>query len=169
MTIVAVLDFLSKIDRKKKLRMSKQEVKDEHRQLEGDQKSKRGWPKSGRASARENDCRCHKADLVITNPTHYAVALKYDMTTMPAPILVAKGVDDLAMRIRETADENEVPIVENPPLARALYAAVELDESIPEHLYHAVAEVIGYVFRLQGKLPREDQSTSCARLVMIRV
>ena len=77
------------------------------------------------------------------------------MTTMPAPILVAKGVDDLAIRIRETADENEVPIVENPPLARALYAAVELDESIPEHLYHAVAEVIGYVFRLKGKLPRE--------------
>ena len=74
---------------------------------------------------------------------------------MPAPILVAKGVDELAARIRETADENEVPIVENPPLARALYASVELDEAIPEHLYHAVAEVIGYVFRLQGKLPSE--------------
>ena len=74
---------------------------------------------------------------------------------MPAPILVAKGVDDLALRIRDVADENEVPIVENPPLARALYAVVELNESIPEHLYHAVAEVIGYVFRLTGKLPSE--------------
>ena len=94
-----------------------------------------------------------EADIVITNPTHFAVALKYEMETMPAPILVAKGVDDLALRIRDVADENEVPIVENPPLARALYSAVELDESIPEHLYHAVAEVIGYVFRLKGRLP----------------
>ena len=157
MTIVAVLDFsFQKFDHKKKLRMSKQEVKDEHRQLEGDPKVKARLAQIRQERQRERMIAAvTKADLVITNPTHYAVALKYDMTTMPAPILVAKGVDDLAMRIRETADENEVPIVENPPLARALYAAVELDESIPEHLYHAVAEVIGYVFRLQGKLPRE--------------
>ena len=157
MTIVAVQIFLfQKFDHKKKLRMSKQEVKDEHRQLEGDPKVKARLAQIRQERQRERMIAAvTKADLVITNPTHYAVALKYDMTTMPAPILVAKGVDDLAMRIRETADENEVPIVENPPLARALYAAVELDESIPEHLYHAVAEVIGYVFRLQGKLPRE--------------
>ena len=136
--------------------MSKQEVKDEHRQLEGDPKVKARLAQIRQERQRERMIAAvTKADLVITNPTHFAVALKYDMTTMPAPILVAKGVDDLAMRIRETADENEVPIVENPPLARALYAAVELDESIPEHLYHAVAEVIGYVFRLKGKLPRE--------------
>ena len=157
MTAVAVLDFsFQKFDHKKKLRMSKQEVKDEHRQLEGDPKVKARLAQIRQERQRERMIAAvTKADLVITNPTHYAVALQYDMTTMPAPILVAKGVDDLAMRIRETADENEVPIVENPPLARALYAAVELDESIPEHLYHAVAEVIGYVFRLQGKLPRE--------------
>ena len=139
--------------------MSKQEVKDEHRQLEGDPKVKARLAQIRQERQRERMIAAvTKADLVITNPTHYAVALQYDMTTMPAPILIAKGVDDLAMRIRETADENEVPIVENPPLARALYASSrELDESIPEHLYHAVAEVIGYVFRLQGKLPREDR------------
>jgi len=157
MTVVAVVDFAyQKFDHKKKLRMTKQEVKDEHKQLEGDPKVKARLAQIRQDRQRERMIAAvTKADLVITNPTHYAVALKYDMETMPAPLLVAKGVDDLAMRIREAADENEVPIVENPPLARALYAAVELDESIPEHLYHAVAEVIGYVFRLQGKLPRE--------------
>ena len=92
------------------------------------------------------------ADVVITNPTHYAVALKYDMDTMPAPRLIAKGVDELAQRIREVAKENEVAVVENPPLARALYASVEIDEEIPPEHYHAVAEIIGYVFRLKGKL-----------------
>ena len=99
-----------------------------------------------------------KADVVITNPTHYAIALKYDMDIMPAPILVGKGVDSLAMRIREIAEENEIPIVENPPLARALYAGVELDEEIPTEHYHAVAEVIGYVFRLKGRMPNGNQS-----------
>ncbi len=97
----------------------------------------------------------HKADVVITNPTHYAVALQYDMDIMPAPKLIAKGIDDVAMRIREEAETHEVAIVENPPLARALYAAVELDQEIPAEHYHAVAEVIGYVFRLKGRLPGE--------------
>lgn len=157
MTVVATIDFAyQKFEHKKKLRMSKQEVKDEHKQLEGDPKVKARLAQIRQERQRERMIAAvTKADLVITNPTHYAVALKYDMDSMSAPILVAKGVDDLAARIREAADENEVPIVENPPLARALYAAVELDESIPERLYHAVAEVIGYVFRLQGKLPRE--------------
>lgn len=157
MTVVAAIDFAyQKFEHKKKLRMSKQEVKDEHKQLEGDPKVKARLAQIRQERQRERMIAAvTKADLVITNPTHYAVALKYDMDSMSAPILVAKGVDDLAARIREAADENEVPIVENPPLARALYAAVELDESIPERLYHAVAEVIGYVFRLQGKLPRE--------------
>ena len=157
MSIVAALDFAyQKHDHIKKLRMTKQEVKDEHKQLEGDPKVK-----ARLAQIRQDRQRARmianvtEADIVITNPTHYAVALKYDINTMPAPILVAKGVDDLALRIRDVADENEVPIVENPPLARALYAAVELNESIPEHLYHAVAEVIGYVFRLAGKLPSD--------------
>ena len=91
-----------------------------------------------------------KADVVITNPTHYAVALKYDRTTMDAPILVAKGVDRVALKIREIAESSRVPIVEDPPLARALHASVDLDAPIsPEH-YKAVAEVIGYVLRVRG-------------------
>ena len=155
MSIVACLDYVfQRYDHKKKLRMTKWEVKDERRNLEGDPKVKARLAQIRQERQRARMiAKVTKADLVITNPTHYAVALQYDMNTMPAPVLVAKGIEELAIRIREVADENEVPIVENPPLARALYAAVELDESIPEHLYQAVAEVIGYVFRLKGKLP----------------
>lgn len=92
------------------------------------------------------------ASVVVTNPTHYAVALHYDVEAMGAPTLVAKGVDLVAKRIRELATEHEVPIVENPPLARALYATVELDQEIPPEHYKAVAEVIGYVMKLKGQL-----------------
>jgi flagellar biosynthetic protein FlhB len=92
------------------------------------------------------------ADVVITNPTHFAVALKYDAETMAAPKVVAMGQDNIAFRIREVAKENDVPIVENPPLARGLYASAELDREIPTEYFKAVAEVIGYVMRLQGKL-----------------
>jgi flagellar biosynthetic protein FlhB len=93
-----------------------------------------------------------EADVVVTNPTHYAVALQYKMSEMTAPILVAKGMDSLAFRIREVAEENDIPIVENAPIARALYAAVELDEEIPDEHYMAVAEIISYVMRLRGEL-----------------
>ncbi len=92
-----------------------------------------------------------EADVVITNPTHYAVALKYASGEMDAPVVVAKGVDNIALRIREVAKENDVPIVENPPLAQALHGGVEIDQAIPEAYYRAVAEVIGYVWRLKGK------------------
>ena len=136
------------------MKMSKQEVRDEHKQQEGDPMVK-GKLRSLRAKrARQRMMQAvPEADVVVTNPTHYAVALKYDMETMTAPRLVAKGADLIAKRIREIADENEVPIVENPPLARALYAAVELDQEIPPEHYKAVAEVIGYVMRLKGRLP----------------
>ncbi len=90
-----------------------------------------------------------KADVVITNPTHYAVALEYKHETMEVPVLVAKGVDDVAMRIRGIAEENDIPIMENPPLARALHASVELDEEIPPDHYKAVAEVISYIMKLR--------------------
>ena len=90
-----------------------------------------------------------KDDVVITNPTHYAIALKYEAATMTAPKLVAKGQDLVAKRIRDLAVEHNVPIVENPPLARALYATVELDQEIPPDYYKSVAEVIGYVMRLR--------------------
>jgi flagellar biosynthetic protein FlhB len=92
-----------------------------------------------------------KATVVITNPTHYAIALKYESGKMAAPVCVAKGVDALALRIRAVAEEHDVPVVENPPLARALYAAVEIDETVPAEHYKAVAQVIGYVMRLTGR------------------
>lgn len=154
MTIVAVADYLyQRHSVKKSLMMTKQEVRDEHKQLEGDPKVKARLASIRQERARQRMiANVHKADVVITNPTHYAVALEYDMENMPAPRLIAKGVDEVAKRIREEADEHEVPIVENPPLARALYAAVELDQEVPPEHYNAVAEVIGYVFRLKGKL-----------------
>ena len=94
-----------------------------------------------------------QATVVIMNPTHYAVALKYESGKMAAPVCVAKGIDALALRIRAVAEENDVPVVENPPLARALHATVEVDDPVPPEHFKAVAQVIGYVLRLQGKLP----------------
>jgi flagellar biosynthetic protein FlhB len=136
------------------MKMTKQEVRDEYRQQEGDPmiKSRIRQLRMERARSRMMAA-VPQADVVITNPTHYAVALEYKMDTMPAPKLIAKGIDKVAFRIREVAEENDVPVVENAPLARALYATVELDEEIPEEHYKAVAEVIGYVMRLKGKMP----------------
>jgi flagellar biosynthetic protein FlhB len=90
-----------------------------------------------------------QASVIITNPTHYAVALQYDRG-MAAPVCLAKGLDNIALKIREVAAEHNIPIVENPPLARALHATVEIDEEVPPEHYKAVAEVIGYVMRLKG-------------------
>jgi len=90
------------------------------------------------------------ADVVVTNPTHYAVALRYDQDRMSAPRVVAKGVDQVALRIRQVAEEHGVPLVENPPLARALFAGVELDQEIPEDHYRTVAQVISYVMKLKA-------------------
>jgi flagellar biosynthetic protein FlhB len=94
-----------------------------------------------------------KASVVITNPTHFAVALQYERG-MNAPICVAKGADLIALKIREVAEANDVPIMENPPLARALHATVEIDQEIPQEHYRAVAEIIGYLMRLRGALRR---------------
>jgi flagellar biosynthetic protein FlhB len=92
-----------------------------------------------------------KSDVVITNPTHFAVALKYDKATMAAPSVVAKGQDLVALRIRDIAKENKVPVIENPPLARALYSSTELDQEIPVAHYEAVAKIISYVYQLKGQ------------------
>jgi len=158
MTVIAALDFIyQKWDHKEKLKMSKQEVKDERKQQDGDPKIKQRMAALRMERQRERMMQAiGKADVIITNPTHYAFALQYDMDTMPAPVLMGKGVDSLALRIREIAEENDIPIVENPPLARALYAGVEIDEEIPAEHYHAVAEVIGYVFRLKGRMPKAE-------------
>jgi len=154
MGVIASLDFAYQIySRNKQQMMSKQEVKDENKQSEGDPQVKARIRQIRYERAQQRMmASVPEADVIITNPTHYAIALKYKMADMQAPVLVAKGVDSLAMRIREVAEENDIPLVENPPLARALYASVELDEEVPEEHYMAVAEVIGYVMRMRGEL-----------------
>ena len=164
LTVVAVLDLVyQRYSFLKQMRMTKQEVKDEHKQAEGDPLIKQRVRRLRIERARKRMMAAiPRADVVVTNPTHYAVALEYKMETMPAPKVVAKGVDFLAKRIREVAEEHEIPIVENPPLARALYAAVELDEEIPPEHYKPVAEVIGYVMRLKGRLPASPREGGLA-------
>lgn len=154
--VIAVADYAyQKYQHLKKLRMTKQEVKDEYKQMEGDPlvKSRIRQVRMERARHRMMDA-VPRADVVIVNPTHYAVALEYKMEKMDAPIVVAKGLDNLALRIREIAEEHDIPIVENPPLARALFASVELDQSIPAEHFKAVAEVIGYVMQLKNPQAR---------------
>lgn len=152
--VVAVVDLLyQRMEHIKKMRMSRYDMKEEYRQTEGDPqiKAKLRQLRSEKAKQRMM-ANVPTADVVITNPTHYAVALKYDPDTMDAPLCVAKGVDQLALRIREVAKENNVSIVENRPLARALHDSVEVDEVIPTEHYRAVAEIISFVFRQKGKL-----------------
>jgi flagellar biosynthetic protein FlhB len=156
MVVIAAADwFYQRFAYTKKLRMTKQEVKDENKQTEGDPAIKARLRGLRMSRARHRMMAAvPKADVVVTNPTHYACALKYDGDTMNAPMLVAKGMNLIALHIREIAEENNVPIVENPPLARALYATVELEREIPPDHYKAVAEVISYVMRLKGKVRR---------------
>ena len=155
MSAIAVLDYMyQKYDHNKSLKMSRQEVKDEHKESEGDPQIKARIRKIRAERAQQRMMSAvPDADVVITNPTHYSIALEYKMDSMTAPKVLAKGIDHLALKIREVAKENDVPIVENVPLARALYSAVEVDEEIPVEHYKAVAEVIGYVMRLKGNIP----------------
>jgi flagellar biosynthetic protein FlhB len=154
MTVIAFADYVfQRHTFMKDMRMSKQEVKDEYKQQEGDPQIKARIRKLRMERAQQRMMAAvPDADVVVTNPTHYSVALTYKMDEMAAPKLVAKGVDYLAFRIREIAEANDVPLVENPPLARALYAGVELDEEIPAEHFQAVAEVIGFVMRKRGLL-----------------
>jgi flagellar biosynthetic protein FlhB len=135
----------------KRLRMSKEEVKQEHKESEGSPEVK-GRMKQLRAQRvkKRMMAAVPTATVIVTNPTHYAVALRYE-AGMAAPICVAKGVDSLALKIRAVAKDHDVPILENPPLARALHATVEIDAEIPAEHYRAVAEVIGYVMRLRRR------------------
>lgn len=140
------------------LKMTKQEVKDEHKDSEGNPEIKAKIRSLRIQKSRQRMMQnVPKASVIVTNPTHYAIALQYDMDDMAAPKLVAKGVDSLARKIREVAEQHDIPIVENPPLARALYATVELDREIPPDHYKAVAEVIGFVMRMKksgGRIPK---------------
>jgi len=151
--VVAAFDYaFQRSEFMKTMRMSKQELKEEYRQSEGDPvvKSKLRHLREQKARQRMMQA-VPAADVVITNPTHYAVALKYDSLKMDAPTMVAKGVDTIAEKIKAVARENNVPIVENATLARALYASMEIDQTIPRDHYKAVAEVISYVFKLKGR------------------
>ena len=133
------------------LKMSKQEIKDEMKNMEGDPliKSKIRQIQM-QASRKRMMAEVPNADVVITNPTHYAVAIKYDEAKSRAPIVVAKGMDNIAQQIKKIARENSVHIVQNPPLARSLYKEVELDRAIPETLFGAVAEVLAYVYKMNA-------------------
>jgi len=154
--VIAGLDYFFQYTRfMKRNRMSRHEIKEEFRQNEGDPVIKAKVRQIRQERARKRMMAAvPDATVVITNPTHFAVALKYESGKTAAPVCVAKGVDALALRIRAVAEEHEVPVIENPPLARALYATVELDEAIPAEHYKAVAQVIGYVMRLNGSLSR---------------
>jgi flagellar biosynthesis protein FlhB len=154
--VIAALDyFVQRMRFMQRNRMSKQEVKEEHRQNEGDPAIKAKVRQIRHERARKRMMAAVPgASVVIMNPTHYAVALKYESGKMEAPVCVAKGIDNLALRIREVAEENDVPVVENVALARALHASVEVDQAVPPEHYKAVAQVIGYVMRLNGQLAR---------------
>lgn len=151
--ILAVADYMfQRYDFMKKMMMSRQELKEEMKQTEGDPHIKARLRQLREQKARQRMIQAvPEADVVITNPTHYAVALKYDPLNMDAPQMVAKGADLVAQRIREVAKDSEVPVVENPPLARALYDSMEIEQTIPHEHFKAVAEVISYVFKLKGK------------------
>lgn len=151
--IVGILDFAyQKIKFKNDMMMTKQEIKDEFKDSEGDPKVKgQIRQKMRQASMRRMMQELPNADVVITNPTHFAVALKYEAGKNEAPIVIAKGEDYLAQKIKEKARENNIEIVENKPLARALYANVDVGQEIPEELYQAVAEVLAYVYGLKEK------------------
>lgn len=157
MFFIALIDLIyQRLSYIKNLRMSKQELKEEYKQQEGDPVIKQRLRQIRMERAKKRMmAEVPGADVVITNPTHFAVALKYESTDMQAPKVVAKGQDYIALSIRRIAEENNVPIVENPPLARALFDNVEIDQEIPVQHYKAVAEVISYVYKLKGRAGRK--------------
>ena len=154
MIVIAILDLAYvKWRYTENLKMTKQEVKDEHKEQEGNPEVKGKIKKLQYQAARRRLTKIiPTADVVITNPTHFAVALKYDRSTMVAPVVLAKGADEMALAIKELARENKVTLVENRFLARELYEQVAENHPIPESLYAAVAEVLAYVYRLKGTM-----------------
>ncbi len=156
--ICAILIFLAMIDflfvrweMEEKMKMTKQELKEEFKESEGDPHVKDQIRSIQQEMARKRMmAEVPKADVVITNPTHYAVALRYDPKEMNAPVIIAKGSDLVAMRIREIAKENDVPVVENPPVARILHK-LDLGATVPEEMFRAIAEILAHVYALKGK------------------
>lgn len=150
--VLAIIDYsYQRFEYMKSLRMTKHEIKEEHKQSEGDPLVKRRMREIRRDRAQRNIIQnVQQADVIITNPTHYAIAIKYDAESMPAPMIMAKGQDLIAKKIREVGEEHDIPLVENPPLARALYKVDEM-EYVPSEHYEAVAKIIGYVYFLNEK------------------
>jgi flagellar biosynthetic protein FlhB len=162
--VLAILDYGYQWFRvENQLKMTKQEVKDEMKRMEGDPKIKQKRKQFGmQLMVQRLKQDVPTADVVVTNPTHFSVALKYDKDGMHAPKVVAKGQDFVALRIREIAAASGVPILERPPLARGLYHAVEVGQEIPEQFYAAVAEILAYVYELTGKSRRRAASAPTA-------
>jgi len=152
--VIAILDYVyQKYEFEKSIRMSRQDLKDEHKDTEGSPQNKSRVRQIQMQMARSRMMKAVPlADVVVTNPTHYAVALKYEQDGSSAPYVVAKGQRLIAQKIKEIAIENNIPIVEDRPLARALYKLCDVGQSIPANLYRAVAEVLAYVYRLKGKV-----------------
>ncbi len=157
MVIIGVLDYgYQWWQFEKDLKMTKQEVKEEYKEMEGNPEIKQKIKQKQREmSMRRMLSEVPKADVVITNPTHFAIAIRYDPQKAPAPIVVAKGQDYLAQRIKDVAKANGVETVENKPLAQALYKAVEIGKQVPPELYQTVAEILAFVYQLKGKLPAQ--------------
>ncbi|MDB5052073.1 MAG: flagellar biosynthesis protein FlhB [Bacilli bacterium] len=153
LVILAIFDYVfQKYEHEKSLKMSKQDIKDEYKKSEGDPLIKGKIKERQRKLAMQRMMQeIPKADVVITNPTHFAIALKYNAQAMEAPKVIAKGKDYIALKIKEIAKDNGIIMMENKPLARALYDQVELGQSIPADLFQAVAEVLAYVYKIKGK------------------
>lgn len=153
LVVIAVLDFsYQRWEYSQNLRMTRQEIREEYKQYEGDPMIKSRIRSIQREMSRRRMLKAvPEAEVIITNPTHLAIALRYDREKDPAPRVVAKGADYIAEKIRNLARDYQIPIVENRPLAQALYKSCELDDLIPEDLYRAVAEVLAYIFKLKGK------------------
>lgn len=151
--VLAIFDFIyQKYEHEKSLKMSKQDIKDEYKKSEGDPLIKGKIRAKQRQMAMQRMMQeVPKADVIITNPTHFAIALKYDSNNMQAPTVIAKGADYVALKIKEVAKKNGIMTMENKPLARAIFAQVEIGDSIPAELFQAVAEVLAYVYKVKGK------------------
>lgn len=158
--IVGILDYaFQRWTHTSELKMTKQQVKEEQRSMDGDPEVKGRRLRMARQIAMQRvNQTVPKADVVVTNPTHFSVALKYDPKTMAAPKVIAKGADEMAFRIREIAAAHRVPIVERPPLARALYAGVPVGKQIAPEQYEAVAEILAYVYRLENREAGKDRA-----------
>ena len=153
MFFIALFDLLyQRFQHTKSLRMTKQEIKDEYKQSEGDPVIKQRLRQLRMEKAKQRMMsEVPKSDVVITNPTHFAIALSYRPNEHKAPVVVAKGQDLIALKIKEIAEENGIPVIQNPPLARALFASAEIEQEIPLVHYEAVAKIISYVYQLKGK------------------